>query len=80
MSQAHAQPNGDEAMTAASGETPARPFGWAWVWSSLWLRKWQLVAVFLLTVAVYAAGLVLPICTQRAVDMIANGTAGRQLV
>jgi ABC-type bacteriocin/lantibiotic exporter with double-glycine peptidase domain len=52
----------------------------AWVWSSLWLRKWQLVAVFLLTVAVYAAGLVLPICTQRAVDMIANGTAGRQLV
>jgi ABC-type protease/lipase transport system fused ATPase/permease subunit len=80
MSQAHAQPIDDEAMTAASGETPARPFGWAWVWSSLWLRKWQLVAVFLLTVAVYAAGLVLPICTQRAVDMIANGTAGRQLV
>ena len=38
------------------------------------------IAVFLLTVAVYAAGLVLPICTQRAVDMIANGTAGRQLV
>src|ERR1700730_4393411 len=49
------------------------------VWGSLWLRKWELVAVFLLTVAVYAAGLVLPICTQRAVDMIANGTAGRQL-
>jgi ABC-type bacteriocin/lantibiotic exporter with double-glycine peptidase domain len=58
----------------------ARLFGWAWVWGSLWLRKWELVAVFLLTVAVYAAGLVLPICTQRAVDMIANGTAGRQLV
>jgi ABC-type bacteriocin/lantibiotic exporter with double-glycine peptidase domain len=59
---------------------PARPFGWAWVWGSLWLRKWELVATFLLTVAVYAAGLVLPIFTQRAVDMIANGTAGRQLV
>jgi subfamily B ATP-binding cassette protein HlyB/CyaB len=59
---------------------PARPFGWAWVWGSLWLRKWELVATFLLTVAVYAAGLVLPIFTQRAVDMIANGAAGRQLV
>jgi subfamily B ATP-binding cassette protein HlyB/CyaB len=55
-------------------------FGWAWVWRSLWLRKWQLGAVFILTVAVYAAGLVLPVFTQRAVDMIAAGVASPLLV
>jgi hypothetical protein len=36
--------------------------------------KWRLATVFLLTVAVYAAGLVLPIFTQHAVDSIAAGS------
>ena len=67
-------------MAAATVERPAPMFGWASVWRSLWLRKWQLAGVFVLTVGVYAAGLALPILTQRAVDMIASGTAGPQLV
>jgi hypothetical protein len=64
-------------MAAATVERPAPMFGWASVWRSLWLRKWQLAGVFVLTVGVYAAGLALPILTQRAVDMIASGTAAR---
>jgi ABC-type bacteriocin/lantibiotic exporter with double-glycine peptidase domain len=44
------------------------------------LRKWQLFAVLALTVTVYAAGLVLPLCTAQAVDLIAAGTVGLQLV
>jgi ABC-type bacteriocin/lantibiotic exporter with double-glycine peptidase domain len=71
---------GDDDPTAVIVDAlPLRPFGWAWVWRSLWLRKWQLVSVFALTLTVYVAGLVLPICTQRAVDLIAAGSAGLPL-
>jgi ABC-type bacteriocin/lantibiotic exporter with double-glycine peptidase domain len=69
----------EPAATAAGGTAP-RPFGWAWVWRSLRLRKWQVAAVLALTVAVYAAGLALPLCTQQAVDLIAAGTVDMQLV
>jgi hypothetical protein len=61
----------DKPMTA--GATAPRPFGWTWVWRSLRLRKWRLLSVFALTFTVYAAGLVLPLCTQQAVDLIAAG-------
>jgi hypothetical protein len=62
MSQSHAHQIGNAAMTARIGEALARPFGWTWVWRSLWLRrKCELVAVFLRTDAVHSAGLVLPI-------------------
>jgi ATP-binding cassette subfamily B protein len=64
---------------AAAGETAAQPFGWGWVWRSLRLRKWQLLMVSILTVAGDAAGLVFPLCTQQAVDLIAAGTVGWQL-
>jgi hypothetical protein len=37
------------------------------------VEKMALATVSFLTIAVYAAGLVLPICTQRAVDIIAGG-------
>jgi ABC-type bacteriocin/lantibiotic exporter with double-glycine peptidase domain len=80
MSECCAEGAGDKLTAAVVDARPLRPFGWAWVWRSLWLRKWQLVAVFALTVTVYGAGLVLPICTQRAVDLIAAGSAGWPLV
>ncbi len=70
----------DKPTTAAPAETAARSFGWRWVWRSLRLRKWHLLAVFTLTVAVYAAGLVLPLCTQQAVDLIAAGAVNAHLV
>jgi ATP-binding cassette subfamily B protein len=70
----------DKPTIAAAGDTPARPFGWAWVWRSLRLRKWQLATVLALTMAVYTAGLVFPLCTQQAIDLIAAGTVGVQLV
>jgi hypothetical protein len=71
---------GDASTASSIGAPPLRPFGWAWAWRTLWLRKWQLLAVFGLTITVYGAGLVLPICTQRAVDLIAAGNAGLPLV
>jgi ABC-type bacteriocin/lantibiotic exporter with double-glycine peptidase domain len=80
MSECAVEGGGDDAMAAVIDALPLRPFGWAWVWRSLWLRKWQLVSTFALTIAVYAAGLVLPICTQRAVDLIAAGQAGSPLI
>jgi len=80
MSEICAEAIHEQVMAAAVGEIAARPFGWGWVWRSLWLRRWQLAAVFVLTVAGYAAGLVLPLCTQQAVDLIATGTVGSQLV
>ncbi len=67
-------------FTEAAGDTAARPFGWAWVRHSLRLRKWQLLTVIVLTMVVYAAGLVFPLCTQQAVDLIAAGTVGMQLI
>jgi ABC-type bacteriocin/lantibiotic exporter with double-glycine peptidase domain len=69
-----------ETFTEAAGETAARPFGWGWLWRSLRMRKWQLLAVLTLTVIVYAAGLVLPLCTQQAVDLIVAGAVDAQLV
>jgi ABC-type bacteriocin/lantibiotic exporter with double-glycine peptidase domain len=82
MLQPHTGPVRDEPAPASPGSQLAkeRGFDWAWVWHSLLLRKWHLATVSLLTVAVYAAGLVLPICTQRAVDIIAAGTASLELV
>jgi ABC-type bacteriocin/lantibiotic exporter with double-glycine peptidase domain len=80
MSVALAETIDDKSTTAAAGETAAQAFGWAWVWRSLRLRKWQLVAVSVLTIAGDAAGLVFPLATQQAVDLIATGTVGLQLV
>src|SRR5579864_5492077 len=80
MSESGAEAVDDGLVAAAAGASAARPLGWAWVWRSLWLRRWQLLAVFVLTVAVSGAALVLPICTQRAVDLIAGGNAGLPLV
>ena len=82
MLQPQTGPVRDESMPAARGSQLAkkRGFDWAWVWRRLLLRKWHLAAVLLLTVCVYAAGLVLPIFTQRAVDIIAGGTASLELV
>lgn len=68
------------ALICVPNKTLTQQFGWAWVCRTLWLRKWALVAVFVLTVGVYAAELVMPIFTQRAVDMIAKGMASPQLV
>ena len=82
MTRAHTGPVRDEPKPAMPGSQLAkgRGFDWAWVWRSLLLRKWHLATVSLLTVAVYAAGLVLPIFTQRAVDIIAAGVASLELV
>jgi len=80
MAQTYSPPIRDAVITSGASETPAQRFGWTWVWHTLLLRKWELVAVFLLTLGVYAAGLVMPIFTQRAVDAIANGTASAQLI
>ncbi len=71
---------GDKPAAAPAAGTAARPFGWGWVWRSLRLRKWQLLAVFTLTVTVYAAGLVLPLCTQQAVDLIGADAVDGRLV
>jgi ATP-binding cassette subfamily B protein len=68
------------AAVASGGEPAVQPFGWHWVWRSLRLRKWHLAAVLALTLADYAAGLVFPLCTQQAVDLIAAGVVGMQLV
>jgi ABC-type bacteriocin/lantibiotic exporter with double-glycine peptidase domain len=57
-----------------------RRLGWAWVWASLRLRAWQLAALLALTIAAYAAGLVLPVLTQHAVDRIAEGTVSLDLL
>jgi ABC-type bacteriocin/lantibiotic exporter with double-glycine peptidase domain len=65
--------------TATAVEKPPRPFGWVWVWRSLRLRKWRVAAILALTVAVYAAGLALPLCTQQAVDLIAAGAVDLRL-
>jgi ABC-type bacteriocin/lantibiotic exporter with double-glycine peptidase domain len=80
MSECVVEGAADELTAAVIDAPPFRPFGWAWAWRTLWLRKWQLLAVFGLTITVYGAGLVLPICTQRAVDLIAAGNAGLPLV
>src|SRR5262245_27495735 len=80
MLQTCVRPICDQVAPPGTDAASARPFGWAWIWRSLWLRKWELIAVFLLTVAVYAAGIVLPIFTQLAIDMIVNGTASPQLI
>jgi ATP-binding cassette subfamily B protein len=70
----------DGTPPAAANETPARPFGWGWVWRSLRLRRWQLAAVLALTLGDYAAGLVFPLCTQQAVDLIGAGAVGLPLL
>jgi ABC-type bacteriocin/lantibiotic exporter with double-glycine peptidase domain len=70
----------EQPATAAAGTPGARPFGWGWVWRSLRLRKWQMLAVFALTLAVYAAGLVFPLCTQQALDLIAAGNVSATLL
>jgi ABC-type bacteriocin/lantibiotic exporter with double-glycine peptidase domain len=82
MTQPHTGPVRDAPKPAVPGSQRAkgRGFDWAWVWRSLLLRKWHLATAFLLTIAVYAAGLVLPIFTQRAVDIIAAGTANLELI
>jgi ABC-type bacteriocin/lantibiotic exporter with double-glycine peptidase domain len=76
MTQPHTGPVCDEPKPALPGSERAKGRGldWLWVWRSLLLRKWRLATVFLLTVAVYVAGLVLPIFTQHPVDMIAAGS------
>lgn len=55
------------------------PFGWRWIGRSLFLRRWQALTVIALAGVFYAAGLVLPIATQRAVDAIVARQAGREL-
>jgi ABC-type bacteriocin/lantibiotic exporter with double-glycine peptidase domain len=80
MAQTCVRPMSDEVITTGGRETSAQRFGWAWVCRTLWLRKRELVAVFALTIGVFAAGLAMPIFTQRAVDTIAKGTATPQLL
>jgi ATP-binding cassette subfamily B protein len=70
----------DQTPSAAAKEAPAQPFGWRWVWRSLRLRKWHLAAVLALTLGDYAAGLVFPLCTQQALDLIAAGAVGVPLL
>jgi ABC-type bacteriocin/lantibiotic exporter with double-glycine peptidase domain len=70
----------DKSAMAAAVGAAGRPFGWGWVWRALRLRKWQLLTVLVMTVAVYTAGLVFPLCTQQAIDLIAAGTVGVQLI
>lgn len=53
------------------GHTAA--FGWTWIARALWARKWHAILVLGLTGAGYAAGLVLPVVTQRAVDAAVAG-------
>jgi ABC-type bacteriocin/lantibiotic exporter with double-glycine peptidase domain len=70
----------EEEIRATASEKSIWTFGWSWVWRSLWLRKWELISALTLTVVVYAVGLVLPIFTQRAIDIITKDVAGRQLI
>ena len=75
MTRPHTGPVRDEPKPAMPGSQRGKGHGFDWVlvWRSLLLRKWHVATVSLSTIAVYAAGLVLPICTQSAVDIIAGG-------
>lgn len=57
-----------------------RPFGWRWIGHMLSLRRSQAAAILTMTGIVYAAGLVFPISTQKAVDAIVAGRADWALI
>lgn len=49
-------------------------FGWPWIWRALLLQRGIVLLIVLSTTVIYAVGLAIPICTQRAIDAIT--TAG----
>jgi ABC-type bacteriocin/lantibiotic exporter with double-glycine peptidase domain len=49
---------------------PHISFGWTWLWRALLLRRKDMVLVVLATALIYAMGLIIPLCTQRAIDSI----------
>lgn len=45
-------------------------FGWTWLWRALLLRRKTMVLIVLTTGLIYATGLIIPLCTQQAIDSI----------